>query len=116
MPGGADPDNRRKMTFSGYSSAQSNLKATIEKLSQIRKAHPALRRGTRSESVTTNDVWTFKMSTSGDTVYVAINRGDDAAPISALPSGPLTELVTGAQVSGPSFSVPPRSTRVFVAR
>jgi hypothetical protein len=46
-------------------------------------------------------------------VYVAINRGDSDQTATGLPSGSLSELVTGQKVNGPSVSVPPRQVRVF---
>ena len=44
---------------------------------------------------------------------VAINRGDSDQTVNALPSGALKELVTGANVSGPSQTIPARQARIF---
>lgn len=121
MPGGADPDSRRVMSFDGLSSGQSALKARVAKLGKIRGAHAALRRGSRQTLTTTSDLWVFKMSTNSsdreqDTVYVAVNRGDSAQKATTLPGGGLRELVEDKDVTGPEVSIPPRQTRIFVGR
>lgn len=116
LPGGGDPDNRRFMQWSGLTSNQEYLKARIKKLADIRSKHPALRRGTRSTLNADRDSWTFVRSTTGDTVYVAINRGDSPKQVSGLPTGPLDELVSNQSLNGPNITVPPRQTRIFVAK
>ena len=55
------------------------------------------------------------MVTTGDTVYVAINRGDTDQQVSGLPAGTLNELLTAAPVTGPTVTVPARQARIFVA-
>lgn len=116
MPGGEDPDNRRMMTFSGLTPDQTKLKERIGKLGKIRSDHPALRRGTRTNVRIDGDLWFFKAQATGDEVWVAINRADTERTISGLPTGDLTELVTGAAISGPGATIPPRQTRIFVTR
>ncbi len=114
MAGGADPDNRRMMTFTGWSADQTNLRNRIARLAKIRGDHPALRRGRRDAITSNANLWVFSMSAGSDVVYVAINRGDNSESATGLPSGALTELVTQTTVSGPSLAIPPRQTRVFV--
>lgn len=116
LPGAGDPDNRRFMQWSGLSANQTYLNDRLKKLGDIRSKHPALRRGTRTTLESSPDVWAFSRITTGDTVYVAINRSDSAKDVNSLPSGALTELVTGAATSGPKVSVPARQTRIFVAK
>ncbi len=116
LPGAGDPDNRRMMQFTGLSADQQYLYTTIKALTAARAAHPALRRGRRTTISVNADTWVYSMATTGDTVYVAINRGDGAANISGLPAAALNELVTGAAVTGPSATVPPRQARVYVAK
>jgi glycosidase len=113
MPGGEDPDNRRVMVFSGLSADRTKLKDRIGKLAKIRLDHPALRRGSRTNVTLDNDLWFFKVSTTGDELWVAINRGDTDRTINGLPSGNLTELVTTTSVSGPNATIPARQTRIF---
>jgi glycosidase len=118
LPGAGDPDNRRFMQWDGYSPNQTYLRDRLKKLAEIRSKHPALRRGTRTTipQGTNDDVWTYVRATTGDTVYVAINRSDAPKDADGLPSGALTELVTGQAASGPKVSIPPRQTRIFVTK
>lgn len=116
MNGAGDPDNRHVMQFDGLTTDQQYLRDRISRLTAIRAAHPALRRGARTTIAADRDTWTYSMATTGDTVYVAVNRGDRPTRVFGLPNGGLTELVTGGETSGGSFEVPPRQTRIFVAR
>lgn len=113
MPGGEDPDNRRMMIFSGLSADQTKLKDRVSRLGKIRQDHPALRRGTRTNITLDNDLWFFKVSTTGDTLYLAINRGDTDRTISGLPGGSLMELVTSTSATGPNATIPARQTRIY---
>jgi glycosidase len=115
LPGAGDPDNRRVMTFTGWTADQQFLHDRVKALNTIRAAHPALRRGQRATINVSADVWVYSMTTTGDTVYVAINRGDTDATANGLPNVALNELVTGATLNGPSAPLPARQTRVFVA-
>jgi glycosidase len=116
LPGAGDPDNRRFMPWTALDSKQQYLKTRLQKLGEIRSKHPALRRGTRTTLESNADVWAFSRVTNGDTVYVAINRSDSDKNVTTLPSGTLTELVTGAAASGPTVAIPARQTRIFVTK
>jgi glycosidase len=116
MPGGGDPDNRRMMTFTGWSANQTFVHDRIAKLNAIRAAHPALRRGTRSNISVDDDAWVFVRSTTGDNVWVGINRSDNDKPVSGLPAGSLQELVTNTVTTGPNVTIPARQTRIFVQK
>jgi glycosidase len=116
LPGAGDPDNRRMMKWDGYSSNQTALRDRIKLLADIRAKHPALRRGTRSTINADNDTWVFSRETTGDTVYVAINRSDAAKEVSGLPAGPLNDEVTSTVANGPTVSVPARQTRIFTRK
>ena len=112
MPGAGDPDNRRFMQWSNYTSDQTWLHDQIAALAKIRKAHPATRHGTRTQLGVTGDVWTYKMAMSGDTVYVALNRSDSPQDAAGLPSGTYTDLISGSQVTVP-LQIPPRTGMVL---
>jgi glycosidase len=115
MPGAGDPDNRRMMQWTGYSSGQTLLLERVQKLTAIRAAHPALRRGKwTSLGGTTVDTLGYKMVDGSDVVYVAVNRSDAAQPVGGLPSGNLKDLLGGGTVSGPTVTVPPRASMVLV--
>ncbi len=114
MAGGGDPDNRRFMQWSGTTTNQDWLRDRLTKLNQIRAAHPALRRGTRTALGTGSNVMTYKMTSAGDTVYVSINRGDAAQPATGLPAGRYRDLVSGTSVTAP-LDVAPRTGMVLTA-
>jgi glycosidase len=115
MPGGGDPDNRRMMQWSGYSAGQTLVYKHVKALAAIRKAHAALRRGARSSVWSDEGALAYKMTTAGDTVYVVVNRSDATKTVSGLPNGALKNELTSATVSGPSVSVPPRSSMILVS-
>jgi glycosidase len=116
MPGAGDPDNRRFMQWEGLSPNQTYLRDRIKRLADIRAKHPALRRGARATINADRDTWTYVRSMTGDTVYVAINRSDVPRQVSGLPAGPLDDLVTSTQATGPTVTIPPRQTRIFVRK
>jgi glycosidase len=116
MPGAGDPDNRRFMQWTPLSPNQTYLRDRLKALADIRSKHPALRRGIRSTIGANADTWTYVRTTTGDTVYVAINRSDSPQQVSGLPAGPLDDLLGGQTATGPSLTVPPRQTRIFVAK
>jgi glycosidase len=113
LPGAGDPDNRRPMQWNGYSSGQQFLKDRLAKLAEIRAAHPATRRGTRTTLNVSNDTLLYRMSTNGDEIFVAINRGDGGATLSGLPAGSFVDAIDGSS-HGSDVSVPARSTRILV--
>ena len=114
MPGAGDPDNRRFMQWSGYSSQQTWLHDRLAGLAKVRAQHAATRRGTRTTLGVSTDVFVYKMSGAGDTVFVALNRGDAAQPAVSLPAGSYHDLVTGQAVTAP-LSIPPRTGLVLSA-
>ncbi len=116
LPGGGDPDNRRFMFWGTLDANQSYLKGRVKKLAEIRSKHPALRRGTRQTLNADADTWTYVRATTGDTVYVAINRSDAARQVGGLPAGPLEDLVSAESATGPTVSIPARQTRIFVVK
>ena len=113
LPGAGDPDNRRMMQWTGLTADQQWLEDRISKLAAIRAAHPALRRGVRATLSVSDDTWAYSMTTEGDVVWVAINRGDADLPVSGLPAGTFTEALSGQSVTGPQVTVPARSTLVL---
>jgi glycosidase len=116
LPGAGDPDNRRMMQWTGLSTDQQWLHDRVAKLLSIRAAHPAMRRGARKTLTVNADLWVYSMTTSGDAVTVAVNRGDTDQSVSTLPSGALHELVNDVDATGPTAVIPERQTRVFVTK
>jgi glycosidase len=113
LPGAGDPDNRRMMQWSGYSNGQQKLFDHTKKLGQIRAAHVALRRGTRTTLSVNTDTYAYKLVGSGDTVYVALNRSDSSQQVGGLPASALTDQLTGASAQGPTVTVPARSAMIL---
>jgi glycosidase len=115
MAGAGDPDNRRFMQWTNYTADQLWLRTQIGKLTKLRAAHPATRRGTRTTLSVAADTFVYKMDSGDDTVFVALNRGDSPQPATALPAGTYTELVTGATITAPA-TIGPRTGMVLVAQ
>ena len=115
QPGAGDPDNRRFMQWSGYTSDQQTLHDQIAALTKIRAQHAATRRGTRTTLGVSTDVFVYQMTTTGDTIYVVLNRGDAAQPAVGLPSGSYVDLVTNQPVAIP-LTVAPRTGMVLAAQ
>jgi glycosidase len=113
LAGAGDPDNRRMMPWTAYSTAQQALLAKVKKLGALRAAHSALRRGDRTTLSYDDDSWVYQMVDGSDRVYVALNRSDAAKTVSGLPAGALIDQMTGDMLTGPSVSVPPRTARVM---
>jgi len=116
LPGAGDPDNRRMMQWTGYSAAQQTLHDRLATLLAIRAGHPSMRRGTRTTLEVTEDLWVFSetttVGTTTDTVYVAVNRSDNALTATGVPPA-IPELVTGSGTSTGNDSIPPRETRIW---
>jgi hypothetical protein len=100
------------MQWSGYTADQQTLHDRLASLAKVRRQHDALRRGTRAMLGVGFDTAVYKMSSAGDTVFVALNRGDGAQPATGLPSGTYTDLIGGGTVSAP-LTIPPRSAFVL---
>ena len=112
MPGAGDPDNRRFMQWDGWTANQTFLHDQLAALAKIRTAHEATRRGTRQVLGVSQDAMVYKMSSNGDVIYVAMNRGDSPQVAQGLPNGTYTDLVSGGAVSG-QVTIPPRTALVL---
>lgn len=115
MPGAGDPDNRRFMQWDNYTPDQLFLRGEIEKLTQIRKQHPALWKGQRSTASVTTDTYGYVMKAGSDVVYVALNRGDLPGGVAGMPANG-HDLLSDVDVTGPSVTLPPRTAMVIVAK
>ena len=116
LPGAGDPDNRRFMTWTGWTADQQFLRDRMKALLTIRADHPALRRGIRNTLSSSGDHWLFHAVTSGDEIWVGINRGDSDRPVTGLPSVPLKELITVTDSPGSTGVVPARQVRVWIKK
>jgi len=114
MAGAGDPDNRHFMQWAGYTADQTKLHDELAALAKMRTAHAATRRGTRTTLSVGTDTFVYKMATTGDTVFVAVNRGDTAQPANGLPAGTYDDLLGGPQVTAPA-TISPRSALVLAS-
>jgi glycosidase len=116
LAGAGDPGNRKMMPWTGWNAHQTWLRTRIAKLTSIRAQHASLRRGLRQTLTATANLWVFSMTTTGDKVFVAINRGDGPETASAIPTDTYEELVEGGAPASPPFTIPARQTRIFVKK
>lgn len=128
-PGGDWPANRSDMPWGsrdvkpGAGKARDeDLRKLYQKLISIRRAHPALSRGTHAGLSTEGDLYVYLRhdAESGDAVIVAINRGQQPAKVS-LPwpepwGGKAAEdLLNGGRLEGPTLelTVEPLAARIL---
>ena len=115
MFGAGDPDNRHFMQWSNYTANQMWLHDQIAALAKLRTAHPATRRGSRTTLGVGTDTFVYQMTTTGDQVFVALNRGDTTQTATGLPGGNYTDLISGATVTAP-LQLAPRTAVVLTAQ
>ncbi|MBI4701433.1 MAG: hypothetical protein HY744_09785 [Deltaproteobacteria bacterium] len=113
LPGAGDPDNRRFMPWEGYSQHQLKLRGHIEKLGAIRRGHAALWRGSRTTVSVSGDTYAYAMSDGEETLYVVLNRGDQAGAVDHMPAKG-HDLLGGGNIAGPKLNLPPRSAMIVV--
>lgn len=129
-PGGDWPENRSDMPWGPRDvkpgaglPRNAALRADYVKLVSIRKARPALRRGTHQGLVTQGDGYVFlrRDETSRDAVAVAVNRGAEPVPVSfpapaewggAAPKDLFGGLAVTAADGNVSLTLPPRGAAI----
>ena len=125
MTGAGDPDNRRDMRFGDRVSAdEQRVLENFKKLGAIRRAHPALRYGSRRSLRADHDVYAFVRAHLDDRVIVAFNRGTDEAKLDLnvspeLADGNYTDALSGNAVEVRDGKVTislPAQTAAFVCR
>jgi glycosidase len=112
QPGAVDPDNRRMMSFdSQLSSDQTNALNFFKKVGSARKAHSALRRGSRTTLWADSNLYAYSRIDGGDIVIVVLNRNESPAPFNfglqgANVTGSLNDALGGsaATVSGTNLT------------
>ena len=133
-PGGKWPDNRGDMPWGPRDILPGKglprdemLRRDYQKLIAIRKAHPALSRGSHTGLSAEGDVYVFarRDQESGDIVIVAVNRGSAAASARvASPAEwaeqPAIDLLDGSVVPREdavlSLSLAPRQARIIAVQ
>lgn len=90
LPGGApDAEARRPFPWHAPETWNHDLLAHYKRLIALRRAHPALRKGTYHRLHATSDVYAFGRRLGRDVLIIAVNRGE--APLTV--AVPVTELV-----------------------
>jgi neopullulanase len=124
MEGGRDPDCRRAFPWNEWC-WDTALLADVRRAIALRRAYPALRRGTLILLAVTEDAYAFARCHEGDVVVVALNRGNTPAHLSLnvsalVPSEVRFEDVWCEGVATVAagileITVPPLEGRVYVA-
>ncbi len=130
MAGGPDPDCRRAFPWD-EAAWDHELRETTRRAIALRKARPALRRGTFERFYASNEVCTFGRRAADDAVVVAFNAGHEARTFNVdvgdlLPDGTASDLWGGGSGAGAearvlhgalrNVTLPPRSAAVFGMR
>lgn len=116
LPGASDPDCRRVMpSLDGLPPEEAASLALAQRLGSLRACSPALRRGTRTPLLVSNDAYSFRRDAEGETALVLIAKGEGPTTFT-LPPGTFRDVLTEGQpqVSG-SLVVEPFSARVLLS-
>ncbi len=84
MPGANDPDNRRMMKFSNYSSRENELRERVKRLIWLRNNNMALLYGDTFQLCSTDDVMAYLRLYMGNAVIVCLNKSNDLFDITSL--------------------------------
>jgi glycosidase len=120
MPGGDEPDNRRYFGAEGIKKAKSDpVYAHLKKLNALRRAVPALQKGSQGPLFVSRDQYVFRRDYGWQTAYVFLNKAGEAAAVPAnLPPGNYTDLYGGRSVvvaGKAAVEVPPHGVAVLVS-
>lgn len=77
LEGANDPDNRRMMKFDGLNQEQQTTIEFMKRLGQVRRAHPALSRGTRTSIDAYERSYMYLMKDENETILVGISDTSD---------------------------------------
>ncbi|HEY0368006.1 MAG TPA: alpha-amylase family glycosyl hydrolase [Chthoniobacterales bacterium] len=125
MTGAGDPDNRRDMRFADQVNAdERGVLEDMRKLGAIRKAHPALRYGSRRTLVSDANRYAFVRAHLEDRVAFMLNRADEPTRINVtvapeMNDGDYNDALSGTKVTIANgdleIDVPAR-TAMFITR
>jgi hypothetical protein len=76
MPGGNDPDNRRMMTFDNLNIDQRKLKASVSRMTTLRKKSMALMYGDTEVLLNSGQTFAYMRQYFGDVVIVVFDKKD----------------------------------------
>ncbi len=128
--GGDWPDNRSDMPWGDRDikpgagkPRDESMRDYYKKLIQIRRAHPALSGGSYKELSTEGDLLVFGKEKDGATVWVAVNRGREAASVvlpvpEAWKGKAVHDALSGAKAkaseAGMKLETPAQSAQIYV--
>lgn len=124
MTGGKDPDNRRMMRFGEAATPDEQaVLAAFEKLTSLRRDHPALRRGARRTVHVSGESYAYLRTYFDDRLLVAFNRSADTMTLDLLVQPEFTDCklkeLTGGAVTdvGPAglvrLTIPAKSAEIW---
>jgi glycosidase len=118
FPGGFPGDSRDAFTAAGRTPEEQPLFAAYRELLQLRKATPALRRGTLTDLVAHENIYVYLRQYQAERVVVALNLGKAPAeaPLPSGLSGPAERLYGTARwidaPGGPRLELPAESVSI----
>ncbi|MEI6339234.1 MAG: alpha-amylase family glycosyl hydrolase, partial [Verrucomicrobiota bacterium] len=124
MSGAGDPDNRRMMRWENLSPGELSVREHFSKAAAARRAHPALRYGSRRPLVAEGDRYAFVRAHLGDAVLAVWNRGGsdgefDLSVGPEMPDGSYRDAFSGRtiEVKGgrTKFKLEPMSSALFTS-
>ncbi|MFT7622877.1 MAG: glycosidase [Myxococcota bacterium] len=96
MPGAGDPDNRRPMVFDGWNDKQQAIYDHIGVIAAVRRAHPALSRGSYKTLATNDAILAYERSLDADRVVVLLNVSNTPRSIGvSIGAGTWTDALSG---------------------
>jgi glycosidase len=122
FPGGFPGDSRDAFTAAGRTPEEQPLFAAYRELLQLRKATPALRRGTLTDLVANENIYVYLRQHEAERVVVALNLGKAPAeaPLPSGLSGPAERLYGAARwidaPGGPRLELPAESASLVRMR
>ena len=117
MNGAGDPDNRHFMQWNGYTANQTWLHDQLAGAREAARASTRPRAAARARrSASTTDTFVYKMAGAGDTIFVALNRGDSAQPARRACPPAATPISSPATTVTTPISIPPRTGLVLIAQ
>jgi cyclomaltodextrinase len=125
MTGAGDPDNRRDMRFGDkVSPDEKRVLENFQKLGAIRRAHPALRYGSRRMVIADHDLYAFVRADLDDRLAAIFNRGKSEAKVDIavgpeLADGDYVEALSGRPVTvreGMLHTTLPGQTAAFITK
>ena len=105
LPGAGDPDNRRMMIWDDWTSNNTMVHEHVALLASIRKAYPALSRGTTEVLLTNSFVMAYRRVHSSGDVVVVLNRSQSTQTVPLNLTGNWTDALGGGAHTG-SVTVP----------